>query len=578
MIRPVPLAVPLLLLAGLTPAVGGDYFVSPDGSDEADGSSKQTAWRTVEHACDAVPAGEHRIRLAPGDYPLARTAVLKGGVSLVGTIKQWDKNRPDAARFSVLLPGPDWPRADEPGDNAPGQYLLRAAKHADGVTVRDVRLRGTAEPDPKPGARGGDGRAAVVTGGFHADQAGGLILENLDVRTFRLCGLRLLYCSDLRVSGCRLHNTGLEKAGSRWGGQIWTAWPKDALFEECRLTCDAMGAYGFKGGGSDGCRITRCVTSGHYFSVEHPHENEFGLEIDHCRLGGCISVPKGGPQGDPAKRGHARSVYIHHNLLSDSYTVEGPRNYLEIAYNHIDIERPNGRCYTQHGGDSPGPVSIHHNIVTNVDRSAVWMNRGYAAGIDFHNNTVFAADAGGRSGYLLDSYADDRLDDWDVKNNVFVAAWPRPRALLPDRNGVPAKIAATRNLLLNVTVPASAAGNFTAADLPGGAGFGVGAIGLSGAGDRPAVVLSAGGGGGVRGGPRRRRGPAVRRRRPGPGRRGVRPAGVGLRRPVGGLGRAGVIDARQASRTPYARAARTSRRSASNRANSGSDLNGSSPA
>ena len=485
--RPAPPAVLLAILTALPSAAATDFFVAPDGSDDADGTARRTAWRTVEHACDAVPAGGHRIRLAPGDYPLARTAVLKGGVSLVGTVKPWDRNRPDAPRYSTLRPGPDWPRAAEVGDNAPDQYLLRAEKGAAHVTVRDVRLRGTAEPDPPRDGRRPLEQAAVVTGGFHADQATDLTLENLDLRTFRVCGLRLLYCSNLRVNGCRLHDTGLEKAGTRWGGQVWVAWPKDALFENCRLTCDAVRAYAFKGDGCDGCRITRCVTAGHYFSVEFPHENLFGLEIDHCRLGGCISVPKGGPQGDPAERGHARSVFIHHNLLSDSYTIEGPRNYLEVAYNYIAIDRPNGRVYTHHGGTNPGPVSIHHNIIVNVDRAAVWMNSGYAAGIAFHNNTVFAADAGGRSGYLLDSYAAGRLDDWDVKNNLFVAAWSRPRALLPDRNDVPGKIDATHNLLLNVTAPdATTPGNFTAADLPGPPSFGVAAVGLTGTGARPA--------------------------------------------------------------------------------------------
>ena len=441
--RPALLLTALLTAAG--PAAADVFHVAPAGDDAADGRSPGAAWATVEHALGTVPAGDpavpHVVRLAPGDYPLARAAALKSGVTLIGAKWPWDANDRDRARFSVLRPGPDWAKAAEVGDNDPSQYLLRLEKGARGVTVKDVRFRGDRE----------DGGEVVATGGFHADQAKNLTLDGLNLAEFRTCGLRLLYCSDLRVSGCRLHNTSLEKAGPRWGGQIWTAWPEGALFEDCRLTCDAMRGYGFKGGGSDGCRITRCAMSGHYFSIEHPHDNEFGLEIDHCRLGGCISVPKGGPQTDPRERGHARSVYIHHNRLSDSYTVEGPRQYLEFAYNLVEIDRPNGRCYTQHGGKIPGPVSIHHNIFVNVDRALVWMNTGYAGGIDFFNNTAFAADAGGRSGFLFDSYTADRLDDWRVKNNLIVAAWPRPRRLLPDRNGVPGKIELRANLFHNLT-------------------------------------------------------------------------------------------------------------------------------
>ena len=473
----------LLALTLGGPLAADDYFVDPAGSDDADGRTRATAWASVERAADAVPAGEHRIRLAPGDYPLARTVALKGGVTLVGANLQWDRKRPDAPRFSVLHPGPDWPRADfanfiKPPDNTPDQYLLRAAKHARGVTVREVRLRGTVA----------EGDAEIrATGGFHADQAENLTLEGLDVREFRLSGLRLLYCSDLRVAGCRVHNASTEKAPhgngkSRWGGLIWTAWPKRALFEDCRVTSDAVRGYGFKGGGSDGCRITRCVVEGQYFAIEHPHEHEFGLEIDHCRLGGCISVPKGGGQTDPTKRGHDRSVHIHHNYLTDSYTVEGPRGYLEFAHNWVHVEKPGGRCYTHHGGENRGPVLIHHNLFENVDRSLVWMNTGYFAGLKFYNNTVSAADAGGRSGYLFDSYTADRLDDWEVKNNLIVAAWSRPRRLLPDRNGVSGKIELGRNLFVNLTDVPPAAGTLTPADLPGGAPYST----LIREGDKPA--------------------------------------------------------------------------------------------
>ena len=470
----VPPGFPILsiaLLAASAPlAAGGEWFVAPGGSDAADGRTAETPFRTVGHACDAAVRGD-RVRLAPGLYPLARTAVLKGGVTLVGADRPWNGDAPDAPRFSTLAPGPDWPRAGAPGDNAPDEYLLRAEKHAADVTVRLVRFRGTVE---EVGDEAGDDGAApaVVTGAFHADQAAGLTLDRLTVDRFRLCGLRLLFCSDLTVAGCELTDAALERApqpngGDRWGGMIWTAWPENAVFSDCRLTGARSGGYGFKGGGSDGCRVTRCVVTGPYFSLEHPHDNEFGLEIDHCRFDGCISVPKGGPQTDPAERGHARSVRIHHNYLTDSYTVEGPRQYLEFDHNLVHVDRPGGRCYTHHGGSIPGPVLIHHNVFENVDRSVVWMNEGFFGGLKFYNNTVFAADAGNRAGHLFDAWGAERLDGWDVRNNLLVAAWSRPRSLRPDRNGVPGKMTFARNLFANLT-DAPAAKNLTAAEVPGG--------------------------------------------------------------------------------------------------------------
>ena len=442
-----------LLLTAAPAAPAETYHVAPGGDDAANGLTRASAFATLGRACGAADAGD-TVRLAPGDYPLGRTAVLKGGVTLVGADRPWDRNDRDAVRFSTLRPGPGWARADPLADDDPGQYLLRAAKGAAGVTVRHVRFRGV----PAGGAESG-GAAPVVTGAFHADRADRLTLDRLDVEGFRACGLRLLACRGMTVAGCRLRDAALEQVphgggGGRWGGMIWTRWPKDSVVENCRIEGDRSGGYGIKGHGSDGFRVTRCVVTGPYFSLEHPHENEFGLEIDHCRFDGCISVPKGGPQADPATRGHARSVYIHHNLLTDSYTVEGPRQYLEFAYNYVHAERPNGRCYTHHGGEVPGPVLIHHNVFENVDRACVWMNRGFAGGVKFYNNTVFAADAGGRSGVLFDSWSADRLDGWELKNNIFTAAWTRPRTLLPDRPGVRAKVALAANRYRFVTPPA----------------------------------------------------------------------------------------------------------------------------
>ena len=457
---PIPTRLPALWLVvaliGGAPAGATNYYVAPGGSDAADGRSPAGAWASVERACEAAGPGD-RVRLAPGEYPLARSAVLRSGVTLVGADRKWDPDDRDAPRFSTLVPGTEWVKADPPGDNAPDQYLLRVEKGAADVTVRLVRFRGSAAEDGP----------AVVTGAVHADRAANLTLDRLTVDRFRLCGFRLLHCSAMTVAGCRLTDAALEKDGRRWGGMIWTRWPKDSVLENCRIVGARSGGYGIKGHGSDGFRITRCVIEGPYFAVEHPHENEFGLEIDHCRLGGCISVPKGGPQADPATRGHERSVYIHHNLLTDSYTVEGPRNHLEFAYNYVRVDRPNGRCYTHHGGTNPGPVEIHHNVFENVDRACVWMNDGYFAGLRFFNNTVFAADAGDRGGFLFSAGRADRLDDWQLKNNLLVAAWSRPRGLRPDRDGVPAKMTFARNLFVNLSdAPAD---NFTAADAPGGA-------------------------------------------------------------------------------------------------------------
>lgn len=79
------------------------------------------------------------------------------------------------------------------------------------------------------------------------------------------------------------------------------------------------------------------------------------------------------------------------------------------------------------------------------------MNNGLAENIYVYNNTVFCADAGERTGAILDSYTGERLNNWVVKNNIFIAPKSRPRVFFPTKRGVGEKIAATDNVCINVT-------------------------------------------------------------------------------------------------------------------------------
>ena len=337
----------------------------------------------------------------------------------------------------------DWPRPERVDEDAAGDYLI-AMRKAAGVTVRDLLL--TSDP------------AHRITGGVACRNAERVVLRDCGLREFRWCGLLLSHCRDIEVADCRFENASVEQAG-HWGGLIRTRWLKDSRVHGCRILSDTGGGYGYKGGGHEGVRFDHNVVdvSGG-FSIESPHENEFGLEIDHNRLSGCVSVPKGGQGADPTERGYEHSVHIHHNVLTDSYTVEGPRNHLRVDHNYIHVEKPNGRIYTQHGGVNRGPVLIDHNVVENVDRSFFYMNEGLAADVRLYNNTVVTADAGGRSGTVLNAWSAERMGTWDFRNNVVVCAWSRPRTLMPAKNGVPSKITATGNLLVNVTDPPP--GNF----------------------------------------------------------------------------------------------------------------------
>ena len=54
-------------------------------------------------------------------------------------------------------------------------------------------------------------------------------------------------------------------------------------------------------------------------------------------------------------------------------TIEGPRNFLVVSDNYIDLTHTGGRVYTHHGGISTEKIQIYRNVILNVDRSFVWV-------------------------------------------------------------------------------------------------------------------------------------------------------------------------------------------------------------
>lgn len=415
-----------LLLSG---ALADVYHVTAEGADDPgrDGKSRETAWKTLAFACERVPEGGHTIRLGPGTFVCARTARPKGGVTIEGASRE-------ATR---LLASKDWPLGDDPSKRNPSEEYLISLERAEGVTIRGLAL--TCEP------------AHRITGAVRVAGSKKIVFRDLHVRDFRWAGLHLEHSSEVEVDACLLEDASTEKFGHH-GGLIRTRWLKNCRIHHSRILSSTGGGYGYKGGGHERVRIDHnLIDVRGEFSIESAHENEYGLEIDRNHLTRCISVPKGGQGDDPNKRGTPYSVWIHENLLTDSYTVEGPRNHLLFERNYVKIAKTGGRLYTHHGGTNHGPIWIRHNVVENVDRAFVWMNQGLAEKIEIVNNTVLCAEAGKRAGTLIDSYSGERLNGWIVKNNVFIAPASEPRKLIPTQRGVPEKISVSRNLCINVT-------------------------------------------------------------------------------------------------------------------------------
>jgi hypothetical protein len=288
-----------------------------------------------------------------------------------------------------------------------------------------------------------------ITGAVYCRDGTNIRMDQLYIHDFRWNGIRVEFSSQVEIAHCIIENASTQKLPSREGGLIRSRWLSKSRIHHNRIIARETIGYGYKGGGHRDFRFDHNYVDTQYFAFESPFENEFGVEIDHNRLTRCISIPKPGQGADPAKEGFEFSFRIHHNILSDSYTIEGPRNHLRVDHNWISVENPGGRIYTQHGGRSNGPVWIHHNVIENVDRAFVWMNEGLAENIQIFNNTVFCADAGDRAGQLLGAWTAERLNGWIFTNNIAVAPESQPREVYPIQRDVPTKITVNNNLFVN---------------------------------------------------------------------------------------------------------------------------------
>ncbi|MCM8537600.1 MAG: right-handed parallel beta-helix repeat-containing protein [Lentisphaeraceae bacterium] len=408
-----------------------DFYVSKKGVDQADqsGTAMDASFASLAYAVSRLPEGKNTIHIAPGEYTINKSITLTNDLTIKGSGARGE--------FATILKADDkWSLKPNFHKNNPTNEYLLVFEKMKGLEISHLSFQS------KPEHR--------ITGALYCMRSKEINVHNVDVREFRWGGVHFEKSSNVKVSNSTLHNCSVEKS-SWWGGNIRSRYLSDSEIFNNTITSDTGGGYGYKASGHTNVRVHHnYIKMNKGFSIESAHEHEYGLEIDHNHLIGCVSVPKPNQSADPSKRGHKYSVWIHHNYLEDSYTIEGPRNHMRVSHNYINVTKTNGRIYTHHGGINKGPIWIHNNIINNVDRSVVWMNRGYAANIHFYNNTVFTANAGERAGALFGAWEAKRLDNWTVQNNIFIAPIDQPRSFMAQGRGVPTKIKSENNICVNI--------------------------------------------------------------------------------------------------------------------------------
>ena len=268
----------------------------------------------------------------------------------------------------------------------------------------------------------------------------------------------------MEVRGCLLENANRTEDG-RFSGNINAEVVRRAKFHNNiyrnTVVGDRQFGVGYKGTFQEDVQIYDSdFSTGAGFDIELPFEQLFGVDIFNNVFNKTVSVPKSGPNGDPAGRGFDYSVRIRDNYFSNGYDIEGPREYMEVCHNFFDVQNDNGRCYAQFGNTSVvGRNKIHHNVAVGVDRSFFWVNNRLDS-VDFYNNTLYYEEAGDRASSMIDVRSSSI--GWRIKNNLFVSPPEQPRFLSDLTNSVGVEVEA--NLVINAIDAALPPGNFRGED------------------------------------------------------------------------------------------------------------------
>ena len=418
----------LLLLCTVPNAT--TYYVETDGvdSETRDGRSTAQAWKSLAYTCERVGAGPDTIQLGAGTFTAQTTAFPGAGVTITGV---------DTAKTTVQA-GDNWPVAGPLRDEIRRNEYLVAIINADSVTLSHIHFT-SAHTSHR------------ITGGILADFSHGLSLHHLKVTEFRWAGIYLYRCWYGDFHNNLLHNAAVEKDGHQ-SGNFRTFWLKFSRIHDNVITSDTGGGYGYKAKGHEDVQFFRNhVETKWGFSFESAFENEFGVEIYENFLGGAVSVPKLISQDpktrtDVSKGGYDYTFWIHDNVCSNSWLVEGPRQWMKINNNYVVVadNKRNGRIYQEHGEGSTGPTWIHHNVIVNATRGFVWNHRGKSENMFIYNNTVFCADAHDSTGPVLTVGADSR--NWRFMNNIVICPESRPRPFVRG-----SAVTASNNIFVNVT-------------------------------------------------------------------------------------------------------------------------------
>jgi hypothetical protein len=406
------------------------YYIRTDGIDSElrDGLSENTAWASLSYACSRTDDSGDTLLIGSGNFYETQTSFPHNNMVIQGV----------DTSSTHLYASINWQVSDTIRNELPTDYLIYLDRK-NNFKLSNIHFSSADTSN-------------MLNGAFFGFRSDYLDIHHVKIENFRWSGLQFFINNHCNIYNSYFRNCSQYK-DVVWSGHIRTRYFNDSnIFNNVISSTWGFG-YGYKASGHRNTKFyNNHIDIPGSFSIESAHENEFNFEIFDNTLTQTISVPKSGVQANPLNGGYDYSIWIHHNNLEHSYTIEGPRNHMIISYNYVDIKKPNGRFYTCFGGINPGPVYIHNNVVLGLDRSFVWKNNGNIDSIHVFNNTIFCDDVP-TAGAVIDLASDNNgksAQGWTFTNNVVVAPASKRRNIHWPNAYNAANLKIENNLFLNV--------------------------------------------------------------------------------------------------------------------------------
>ena len=367
-------------------ACATDYHVAPTGNDSNNGLSPQSAFRSLNAASRATPAGKHVIRVAAGEYEESESRVLAPGVSLIGegigkTVFRWKAVR----------------SLDENPMKFDFSGFLIQMKDSSDASISGFTIIGNLPDDQR------------AHGGIFAHEVKNVSIHDCEMKGFEFTGIWLSQATDSSVHHCRFDDCGHPSKQSCSGG-LQLGDLTDCTIHH-NFIRENRGAYGIKtwktvwtnptdwfGLGQNKVKLSRSRFHDNDIKVRQQggwgngqpnmaielwNSDPADCEIHHNRITGCVSLVDGGKA--------PKTIRVHHNLFllepGYSYAIEAGHHNMEIDHNVIR----NGLYPIASFGHAIENLRIHHNTFERIENLGL-CNLPGVENFSFTHNTVAVKD------------------------------------------------------------------------------------------------------------------------------------------------------------------------------------------